>query len=218
VSPPSRIVLLGPPASGKGTLAAILSKALNIPTVSTGALLREEKVRESEIGIEAASWTDRGLLFPDELALRVVRAWLDENGLRFLFDGFPRTRSQAEAFDQELEKRSVSIDAVVDLELSEEEIRARVQGRLTCPDCGKTFQAGMDGMEIGTACDRCCGTLQRREDDDLEVLEKRLVQHHKLAGPLLEYYDQRGLLLRMDASGGTNEVFERLTQTLSVAA
>ena len=134
----NRIVLLGPPASGKGTQAALLSATFGIPAASTGAMLREEKARGSAIGAEAERWTHEGKLFPDELALRVVWKWLD-NRRRFILDGFPRTLGQAQSFDDGLEERSLPLDVVYFLNLSDELARERMTSRLTCFQCGSVF-------------------------------------------------------------------------------
>ncbi len=142
----NRIVLLGPPASGKGTQAALLSATFGIPAASTGAILREEKARGSDIGTEAERWTIQGKLFPDELALRVVWKWLD-NRRRFILDGFPRTLGQAKSFDQGLEERRLPLDVVYFLELSDDLVRERMTSRLTCASAARfTTRSSMTSL------------------------------------------------------------------------
>ena len=141
-----RILLLGPPASGKGTQADRLSRAFAIPHVSTGALLRSECARGTTLGLEADSWTSRGLLVPDDLAVRVITAWMTGNGPRFLLDGFPRTTVQAEHLDEALDEAGTPLDLVIFLDLSEEEIFRRILDRLTCVRCGTTFGGSLHGL------------------------------------------------------------------------
>ena len=205
----NRIVLLGPPASGKGTQAALLSATFGIPAASTGAMLREEKARGSEIGLEAERWTTEGKLFPDELALRVVWKWLDAHH-RFILDGFPRTVGQAESFDQGLEERSLPLDVVYFLELSEELIRERMTSRLTCLDCASVFNEKFHDVTTGTPCPKCGGKLARRDDDTEEALDRRLAQFRRYTLPVAHHYQGKGLLKEVDVRAGRDAVFNRL--------
>jgi adenylate kinase len=206
-----RLILLGPPASGKGTLGAALARELGVPAVSTGAVLRREKEKDTEIGREAASYTDRGLYFPDELALRIVDAWLEENPGGFLFDGFPRTLTQARKFEALLQKRNTPLQAALCLLVPASELERRVCDRLTCQVCGKTFSASATGLREGDACDRegCTGTLGRRDDDKLEIFSNRLRQHEELTCPVQEFYRESGLLTEIDGTGTPAEVLAR---------
>ena len=161
--------MLGPPASGKGTQASLLGAAFGIPHTSTGAMLRAERERATPLGIEAELYTSKGLLFPDDLAMRVVSAWL-EGRVRFILDGFPRTLGQARAFDSLLEARSMPLDAVYLLELSEVEIRERMLGRLTCGKCGSVYNQAFHRITTSDPCPRCGDALERRNDDTEEAL------------------------------------------------
>ena len=205
----NRIVLLGPPASGKGTQAALLSATFGIPAASTGAMLREEKARGSAIGAEAERWTHEGKLFPDELALRVVWKWLD-NRRRFILDGFPRTLGQAQSFDDGLEERSLPLDVVYFLNLSDELARERMTSRLTCSQCGSVFNEKFHDVTIDTPCPRCGGELARRDDDTDDALDRRLAQFREHTLPVAHHYREKGLLKEVDATDGRDAVFTRL--------
>jgi adenylate kinase len=205
----NRLVLLGPPASGKGTQAALLSATFGIPAASTGAILREEKARRSELGTEAERWTIQGELFPDELALRVVWKWLDDRR-RFILDGFPRTLGQAKAFDDGLEQRSLPLEVVYFLKLSDEVIRERMTSRLTCSQCGSVFNESFHDVTVDTPCPRCGGGLARRDDDTDDALDRRLGQFREHTLPVAHHYRTKGLLKEVDATDGRDAVFTRL--------
>lgn len=214
----NRIVLLGPPASGKGTQAALLAATFGIPSASTGAILREEKARGSEIGLEASRWTSEGKLFPDELALRVVWNWVDGRK-RFILDGFPRTLGQATTFDEGLVERDLSLDAVYFLNLSEELVRDRMTSRLTCADCGSVFNEKFHNVTSESPCPKCGGKLARREDDTMEALDHRLAQYREHTLPVVEHYRTKGLLKEVDVTPGRDAVFNHLyNDFLEVAA
>ena len=205
----NRIVLLGPPASGKGTQAALLAATFGIPAASTGAILRDEKARGSEIGLEADSWTSQGKLFPDELALRVVWKWVDGRK-RFILDGFPRTLGQAAAFDEGLSERELALDAVYFLNLSEDLVRERMTSRLTCSACGSVFNEKFHNVTAETPCPKCGGTLGRRNDDTLEALDSRLAQYREQTLPVVDHYREKGLLKEVDVTPGRDAVFNYL--------
>lgn len=207
----SRIVLLGPPASGKGTQAALLSATFGIPATSTGAMLREEKAKGSEIGLEADRWTTQGKLFPDELALRVVWNWIDGRD-RFILDGFPRTVSQAISFDQGLSDRRLPLDVVYLLSLPEDLVRERMTTRLTCPRCGAVFNEKFHHMTTGAPCPKCGTALGRRNDDTPEALDERLAQYREQTLPVASHYRDQGLLQEVDVTPGRDEVFQHLYQ------
>jgi len=213
----NRIVLLGPPATGKGTQAALLSATFGIPAASTGAILREESRLGTDLGKEAALWTDQGSLFPDELALKVVWSWVGEKS-RFVLDGFPRTVGQAHAFDEGLCTRNLPLDAVYFLELSDDDIRKRMLSRLTCKDCGSVFNETFHDVTLETPCPSCGGTLHRRADDTVESLEQRLEQYREHTLPVAEHYRKSGLLRPVDSSSGRDAVFSELYDDMKEAA
>lgn len=208
-----RIVLLGPPASGKGTQADRLSKAFEIPHVSTGALLRSECARGTVLGREADKWTSKGLLVPDELAVRIVATWMKEHGATFLFDGFPRTVGQAEHLDRALEQIKKPLELVVLLELPDQTIRHRILERLSCLVCGATFSSSLHGHVEGSACPNCGSPLVRRKDDTEEALVQRLEVYRELTLPVVSYYEKTSpaILHRIDAGEASNAIFAQLS-------
>ena len=207
-----RMVLVGPPAAGKGTLARRLSKKFAIPAISTGAIIREEKLKGTALGQEAAKWTSTGKLFPDTLALQVVREWLLVHDSQFIFDGFPRTLSQAKSLDAELERRGTPLGIVFSLKISVEEIERRIQNRLTCERCGATFQK--DGLVVGSVCPECGTRIAHRDDDTPTILQMRLSQHSELTNPILEYYDQQRKLVPVACDAGSDAAFAEICQII----
>lgn len=210
-------MLLGPPASGKGTQASLLGAAFAMPHTSTGEMLRAERSAGTPLGIEAEAYTSKGLLFPDELALRVVDNWLAERE-RFIIDGFPRTIGQAQAFDTMLERRGLPLDVVYLLELGDGEVRNRMLGRLTCSDCGAVFNERFHRISPGTPCPKCGGHLVRRADDTEEALAERLRQYDSITRPVAGHYSDLGLLKTIDATDGRDEVFKTLYDDIGEVA
>lgn len=209
----NRIVLLGPPASGKGTQASLLGAVFGIPHVSTGAIVREERAKGTPIGLEADSYASRGLLFPDELALRFVGQWLGSHA-RFIFDGFPRTIGQAIALDSLLESKSTGLQTVYLLELPDDEVRTRMLGRLTCRACGAVYNEKFHRLSPEMPCPKCDGVLARRPDDTLEALDQRLSQYHEFTKPIADHYEKAGLLKKVDVRFGRDAVFQLLYNDL----
>jgi len=207
-----RIVLLGPPASGKGTQADLLAGCFHIPHVSTGELLRSECSRGTPLGKEADGWTSKGLLVPDELAVRIVTAWMKENGTRFIFDGFPRTVGQAEYLDSSLAELRARLDLIVLLELPDEMIRRRILERISCLRCGATFSTSLHDNQEGAPCPRCRALLVRRNDDSEEALDQRLKVYRDLTLPVVGYYERTAprILQRIDAGEGSDQIFAKL--------
>lgn len=202
------VILLGPPASGKGTQAELLAERFGLPSASTGAMLRQERAAGSDLGLEAEKWTREGKLFPDDLAMRVVIHWLDDGRWDgFLLDGFPRTLGQAKAFDDALAEHSLKEDLLVlQLDLSEVAIRERVADRLTCRDCGATWGATFHKLNESMPCPACGGTLERRGDDTTEALDNRLAQYQDLTLPVCEFYKKSGRLIAIDASQSREKI------------
>ena len=209
----NRIVLLGPPASGKGTQASLIGAVFGIPHVSTGAIVRDERAKGTPIGIEADSYVSRGLLFPDELALRFVGQWLGIHS-RFIFDGFPRTIGQAVALNSLLESKEIEIQTVYLLELPDDVVRIRMLGRLTCKNCGSVFSEKFHKLSVDEACPKCDGILARRQDDTIEALDQRLSQYHEFTKPITDYYEAAGLLKKVDVRFGRDAVFQLLYNDL----
>jgi adenylate kinase len=208
-----RILLLGPPASGKGTQASELSSRFGVPHVSTGALLRAESAGNTPLGKEADSWTSRGLLVPDELIVRIVSSWIEVNGPSFILDGFPRTVVQASRLDDALASLRAPLELVVLLELPEEEIRRRILQRLSCTRCGATFGETLHGQRAGDPCPSCGSLLERRADDTEDTLVERLRVYRESTLPVVQHYRETvpGIFHGIDAAQASNVIFETLS-------
>ena len=204
-----RIVFLGPPASGKGTAAMALSAALRVPHVSTGQMFRAAISKGGAVGGSAKQFIDKGQLVPDEITMEVVRLWLDEHGRDggFIFDGFPRTRAQAEAFDQVLRERGMPVTVAILLDASEADILKRVLGRLSCETCGALYHNEFVPPRRPGTCDKCGGRLTQRADDTAETLRNRLEVYRRLTLDVARYYEQAGVLKRVDGGQPKDEVF-----------
>lgn len=201
-----RMVLLGPPASGKGTQGRWITEHWGIPVTSVGDVLRREKEARTPLGLEAASYIDHGNLVPDRVALSSIESWLAANEAAFMFDGFPRTLGQAKALDTMLNQHHAPLMAVLWLEVDAETIRERVSRRLVCAKCGHTFSLGWQVHNRTDACPNCGGHLETRHDDSAETLVHRMSQYEEHTAPLIEYYEARGLLRRIDAARAPEKV------------
>ncbi len=187
-----RLVLLGAPGSGKGTQAEKLSELLNIPTISTGAIIREHINGKTELGLKATGFIAEGQLVPDELIIDIVKDRLSKDDCKdgFILDGFPRTIPQAEA----AEKLGLGIDKVLDIFVADEAIIDRLSGRRECRMCRTPFHTIYNPPAIPGVCDKCGGELIRRADDEPETIKKRLVVYHNETEPLEDFYRKRGIL------------------------
>lgn len=209
-----RIVLLGPPASGKGTQAELIRAEFGIETPSIGAILREQKAAGTPLGRAAARFTEEGRLVPDEIILDLARTWLDAHDDAFVFDGFPRTVGQAEALEHLLNERGTPLEMAISLEADAETIRERVRRRLACGTCGVIVSAGLHVESAASPCTRCGGALARRADDTPETLEQRLVEYREKSEPLIAFYAGRGILASIAADGGPERVFAEVAAVL----
>ena len=187
-----KLILLGAPGAGKGTQAEILCKKLGIPTISTGNILRAAIKDGTPTGLKAKSYIDAGALVPDEVIIGIVNERLSQDDCKngYILDGVPRTIAQAEA----LEKAGIAFDAVVSIEISEEEILRRMTGRRVCEACGSTYNVVAIPPRREGICDNCGGKLIQRKDDTPETVRERLKVYHTETEPLVDFYAQRGLL------------------------
>ena len=186
------IIFFGAPGAGKGTQAEIVSEKLNIPTISTGAIIRAAIKAGTDMGKSAQSFIEKGNLVPDEVVIGIIKDRLEEDDCKngFILDGFPRTIPQAEALD----RMGVNIDAVLELFVSDDEIVTRMSGRRVCPKCGATYHTKFNPSTAGENCDKCGEALSIRKDDAPEVVKSRLVVYHNETEPLKEYYGKKGLV------------------------
>ena len=187
-----KLILLGAPGAGKGTQAEILSGILNIPTISTGNILRAAIKNETAIGLKAKSYIEAGHLVPDEVIIGIVSERLTApdcaNG--YILDGVPRTIAQAEA----LEKAGIVFDHVISLDVSDETIMERMAGRRVCEHCGASYHLVAVPPKQEGVCDSCGGKLIRRKDDDPEIVRSRLEVYHRETKPLIDFYASRNVL------------------------
>jgi adenylate kinase len=212
-----RVILLGPPGSGKGTVAAQLKREFGHGHISTGQLLREEVAVGSELGVQARGFLDRGELVPDELVLELVERWMSsaprEHG--FISDGFPRTLNQAEALDERASRLGLAIESVLFFECDEEAIIARIAGRRFCPECGATFHVVNLPPRAEGACDDCGSGLAVRADDSEPVVRRRLGVYNRETEPLVSYYWQLGRLTVVDATPPFPELYAAVKALLA---
>jgi adenylate kinase len=206
-----RLVLLGPPGSGKGTQAVTLADEMDVPHIATGDLFRAEMAAESELGKLADEYISHGNLVPDEVVNEMMRARLAcADCDSFVLDGYPRTLQQAEALQEMLEQLERPICVAVDIEVPDEAIVERAVGRLVCPDCGAIYHLTSKPPRVGGVCDVCRGQLQVRSDDQPSTVRHRLSVYHRITYPVLEFYRKQGLLRTVSGLGNRDEVGERL--------
>lgn len=191
-----KLIMLGAPGAGKGTQAEILSAKLGIPTISTGNILRAAIKEGTPVGLQAKSYMDAGKLVPDSVIIGIVAERLEKPDCAkgFILDGVPRTIPQAEA----LEKAGITFDAVVSLEISDDEIVDRMGGRRVCASCGAPYHVKNLPPKVEGVCDACGGKLEARADDKPEVVRDRLKVYHKETAPLKDFYAERNLLKTVD--------------------
>ena len=187
-----KLILLGAPGAGKGTQAEIVSKKLDIPTISTGNIIREAIKNGTEMGLSAKSYIDAGKLVPDEVVIGIIKDRLDKDDCKngFILDGFPRTIPQAKALDE----MGVKIDVVLNIEVSDEDIVNRMSGRRTCPKCGSTYHIEFNPTKTEGVCDNCGAELTVRKDDHPDVVKSRLDVYHSETEPLKAFYEEKGIL------------------------
>ncbi len=208
------LILLGPPGAGKGTHAEYLKTDMSYMHLSTGDLLRAAVAAQSNLGKQAQTYMEAGELVPDDLIIDLVAKRMEQLGSDeyFLLDGFPRTTVQAEALAEILEGVGREQPLVINLAVSDAEVVRRLSGRRMCPDCGTIYNVHRDGLDIGDNCPQCGGELYRRSDDRPEAIRNRLEVYKQDSAPLIEYYQQRGQLVTVDAEQGQEEVSAELTQ------
>ena len=205
------LILLGAPGAGKGTQAELLTKKLGIPAISTGNMLREAMRNETEVGQKAKNYMDNGLLVPDDVIIGIVgeRVAQPDCANGFILDGFPRTVSQAEALD----KMGVQIDKVVEINVPDEKITARMSGRRVCEGCGNSYHIEYKPTKVEGVCDACGAKVVQRIDDKPETVKARLATYHEKTAPLKDYYAAKGKLVTVE---GQEEIAE--TSKLTLAA
>lgn len=210
-----KIVLLGPPGSGKGTQAKRVAERLRIAQLATGDMLRAEVLSESALGVSVKNIIARGELVPDAVIITMIERRIDENPDGFILDGVPRTLPQAEALDRMLLRRGERLDRVILIEIDESALVERISGRFTCRSCGASYHDRYHLPQVEGVCDLCGGkNFEHRPDDRAEVVRARFDVYRRQTEPIIGYYEQRGILSRTDGSGKIEEVAQAIDEVL----
>ncbi len=210
------LVLLGAPGSGKGTLASKLSKKFNIPHISTGDLIREEIAKKSELGQKIEKTVKSGKLVSNEIVMKLLFSRLEEkdavNG--FILDGFPRNIEQAKALEERLAEKGKKISTVLFLDVPKEEIMRRISGRRQCEKCGAIYNVYSNPPKVEGKCDLCSGKLFIRKDDRPGIVEERWKVFVSSTEPLVKFYEEKGLLKKVEMLGSVEENFKKALNAL----
>ena len=215
----SGIIFLGPPGAGKGTQAARLAGALELPRISTGDMLREAIAAETPLGRQAGPLMEKGGLVPDELLIGLMQDRLSEHDCRrgYILDGFPRTLGQAREFERLLGSNGAKAFRVFNVEVPREELLQRLSGRRWCPNCQATYHVVNNPPRVGLVCDRCGTTLIQREDDKEVAVARRLAEYDERTSPLIDYYRERTRFHTVDGYRPVDVVFDHLKRLLECA-
>jgi adenylate kinase len=210
------LVLMGLPGAGKGTQADKIVVKYNIPHISTGDIFRAAIKGETELGLKAKSFMDKGELVPDEVTIGIVRERLskDDCGKGFLLDGFPRTVAQAEALDTMLTDLGKKIDFVINIDVDQSILMERLTGRRICKNCGATYHLVFNPPSQEGVCDRCGGELYQRADDNAETVQNRLDVNIQQTKPLLNFYEDKGYLRNINGQQDIDKVFADIEELL----
>ena len=208
-----KLVLLGAPGAGKGTQAEIISEKYNIPTISTGNIIRAALKNGTEMGLKAKAYIDSGRAVPDDAVIGIIKERLAEDDCKkgFILDGFPRTIPQAEALDQ----MGIAVDAALSIEVSDREIVKRMSGRRVCEKCGASYHTEFKKPKLNDVCDSCGGKLVIRKDDEPDTVLDRLDIYHKQTEPLKDYYANKGKLRTVEGQANIEDTTALVLNILS---
>jgi len=211
-----RLIFLGPPGVGKGTQSELVSKKFKMPQISTGDILRQAVKNQTELGVLAKKYMDKGELVPDEVVVNLIKARLLEDDCKrgFILDGFPRTLAQAEALTSTLKEMELAIEVVLNFQLKDELLIKRLSGRRVCKACGYNFHIYYQPPKNEFKCDKCGGEIYQRDDDKEEVINQRLKVYRDKTAPLINYYKKINLLKDIDADGEIDVIFDKVMRTL----
>lgn len=212
-----RLIFLGPPGSGKGTQAGMVAAKLGIPQISTGDILREAVARNMELGGKAKAYMDSGRLVPDDVMLSLVEDRLAEADCSkgFVLDGYPRTLPQAMTLDEMLEVGRKNMDAVIFIDVKDEAVLERLSRRRVCPQCKALYNLDADPPRMENLCDRCGVELSSRTDDGEATIRTRLGVYRNETLPLVEYYEAKGILRKIEGEGKIADVFSTIMEEIS---
>ena len=210
------IIFLGAPGAGKGTQAATVAQKLNLVHIASGDLFRQAAERGTELGMQAKSYMEKGMLVPDGITIQMVleRVSAPDCEPGIILDGFPRNLKQAQALDKALAEQAKAIDKVVYIKVSEEELLRRLSGRWVCRNCQTPYHATDSPPKVWGKCDQCGGELYQRPDDTPQTVRERLRVYFTETAPLVDYYTQSGKLLKVDGEGRVGEVGRRIVSAL----
>jgi len=210
------LLIIGAPGAGKGTMSDLLINTYHLVHVSTGDMLRAAVKAGTPVGLKAQEYMNKGALVPDEVIHDIIVERLSQDDIKagFLFDGYPRTIVQAQDLDLILKEIGLKIDAVINLNIEDDELIKRITGRRLCPTCGEIFNIYYKAPAKEGICDKCGAELITRKDDNLESLTVRLQEYHKNTQPVIEYYEKAGLVANVDAKQGVDEVFGDIRKLL----
>ncbi len=211
-----KIIMLGAPGAGKGTQAQMIADQYHIPHVSTGDIFRANIKNGTELGMEAKKYMDQGLLVPDELTVKILLDRVAEEDCKegYLLDGFPRTIPQAEVLDKALTELGDEIDYAINVDVPDENIVKRMSGRRACLSCGSTYHMEHIPPKKEGVCDKCGNELVLRDDDKPETVLNRLEVYHKQTQPLIQFYEEKGVLRTVDGTKPMKEVFDSIVEIL----
>lgn len=212
-----RIVLMGPPGVGKGTQAVLIASELDIPHISTGDIFRKAMKDKTELGLQVKQVVESGNLVSDELTAAIVKERLAQADCQkgFLLDGYPRNVEQAKTLEQIVLELSMKLDLVLDFTVDEGHLLERLSGRLVCRQCGATYHQKFSAPKVENICDACGGEVYQREDDKPENVKTRLKVYFDQTKPVTDYYNQKGLLSQIDASGDKQTVFQNVQKVIN---
>jgi adenylate kinase len=209
------LILFGKPGAGKGTQAARLREDFDLPYIATGDMLREHRDKGTDLGKEAVKYMSNGDLVPDDLVIEMIMEEIEREGDDgFLLDGFPRSVGQGDALGEEIERRGRRLTAALLIDADDQTVLTRITGRRMCSN-GHVYHVEFDPPKHEGVCDRCGKPLTQRDDDKPETVEKRLATYRKETEPLIDYYDERGLLRRFDGNRSPGEVHDHIRAVLA---
>lgn len=206
------LLIIGAPGTGKGTMSGLIVEKYHVVHVSTGDMLRDAVANKTEVGLKANEFMQKGELVPDSVIHDIITEWLSNADLSngFLFDGYPRSKAQAEDLDEILKGLNMKIDHVINLELDEELLKSRITGRRICKNCKEIYHIVTNKPAVEGVCDKCGGELYQRKDDTLESLITRLDAYHKSTEPVIEFYDKMNLVSSINADQSIDGVFDSI--------
>ena len=212
----NNFIFLGAPGAGKGTMSDLLIKNYGITHISTGDILRQAIKDQTPVGKLAADFINKGELVPDNVIHDLIVDRLSQDDIKngFLFDGYPRTEAQAIDLTDILNKLDKKIDAVINLDIEDEELIKRITGRRLCPNCGEIYNIYCKAPLIEGVCDNCSSALTQRKDDNVESLKERLNEYHKKTQPVIEHYKKMGLVKDINAKRKVEEIFNEIQSIL----